>query len=212
MASQTQILELERILSQIRLSTNPSQTRGYFTQAVQILSDINYLSEFRCQLGIKLIGAETPEKLHEPSEILKNAIVYYKNQLANPPLQKEIKPQIDQTQIRIELEKQIILSENIKLKQAEERRLKLQANVSFTFLAFLLPVLGGIYFMKTAINYETFNPKDPLTWIDQANFGKLEMLIIVFEVIVFGFSKWAYGKYKNTFLSYYYEKFRARIS
>jgi hypothetical protein len=214
LANPNQILELERLLPQIRQSSQPSQARGYFTQVVKILEDIDTVSEFKFQLSIKLIGANTIQELQEPIEILKNAIEYYKEQLENTPKQSEPKPKIPQTQLqnRVDAEKQKVLSENAKLKQEEERRLKYWGNFWFACLVFFIPLVCGCYFVIALFNFKTMRLEDPTSWIDDDKFGKLEFLIIAFEAVIVGFCGWAYKKHRTNFVSWYYERQRVKIN
>ena len=169
---------------------------------------------------MRLIGADTVHKLHEPTEILKNAIEYYKKQLANPPSPPpppEPKPQVAQPQIaqaqnRIDLEKQKALSENAKLKQAEEKRLKSWGSLLFASLVFLIPLVCGIYFIVALFKFKTMILADPTSWIDRNKFGDLEFLIILFELVVIGACGWIYKKYKTVFVLWVYERHRTKIS
>lgn len=113
----------------------------------------------------------------------------------------------------IEAEIKLILETNsdelVKLREREKRSLNFQAKLIFIVLVSIIPILSTVYFVKTLINWKTLNIIDPLTWVNQDKFGKLEFLVIVVEIIVIGGSIATYKKFKNGFFHWYYNRFKA---
>ncbi|MBK9380915.1 MAG: hypothetical protein IPN39_06270 [Chitinophagaceae bacterium] len=93
--------------------------------------------------------------------------------------------------------------------EKEEKRLKLTANILFIIFCFAIPLIVTIYLLMVLISPNAvFN--DPLTWIDVANFGKLEFIIIPIEAILIPTSIYLFKKYRKTFVLWFYEYFKTK--
>src|SRR5690606_25698106 len=89
-------------------------------------------------------------------------------------------------------------SKYVRLAQAEIKRLSLLSTISYSILCFTIPFLVILYLGSVLINKD-FVWSDPLTYINQENFSKLEFLIAVIEGLIIYGSIWIYKKYRQGF-------------
>ena len=97
-----------------------------------------------------------------------------------------------------------------KYKLKEKNRILTISNLIFVFIVFIIPFLITYYLLKTLVNWNNLELTNPLTWINNEHFGKLEFIIIVFEILIIGGSVFIYRKYSDNFSSYWYEKIRLK--
>lgn len=209
LATPVQISKLESLLLDIKRTNDVPKIRGYFSSVQQILNDINSLSQFSSDLGFRLIGADTEAKLREPTQILENAIDYYKRHAPLVPPKEQPTTSIINKENPINKELQI---QNNQLLKAEKKRLEKQANILFASLVFFVPLVCGIYFVVALFKFKTMDWSDPTTWIDGEKFGNLEFLIILFEGIVVTISTLVYKNKKANFVSWFYEWQKVKIN
>lgn len=227
-ATKEQISHLQTIYDNLqKLWYSIEDKKGMLLQATQALKDIDYFSEFYQQIYRLKKDYKSHIDFNEPINILKNAINYYKIQdvepneeqynfsrpiiIENPKViepSKLIEKQALVTPIKQDLEK--IKLENIKLRNIEQKRLELQAKILFRIIVFLIPVIFGLYFIKVGFNWNELKWKDPLTWVDVNNFSKIELLIVIFEIIVIGLSCKIYDKFYDSFALWYYNKYKLK--
>lgn len=100
-------------------------------------------------------------------------------------------------------------SKFVKLERAEVKRLKIYSTIIFTGICFILPTLVLIYLCSVLINKDcTWN--DPLTYINQTNFGKLELIIGIVETLLIGGSICFFKKFRIDFSNWFINKFKTK--
>jgi len=101
-------------------------------------------------------------------------------------------------------------SKYVRLAQAEIKRLSTFSTISYFFLCFIIPSLILWYLGSVLINKDLIW-SDPLTYINQENFSKLELIVTIFEgLIIFGSIK-IYNKYRLGFKNWFIRKFKTKL-
>jgi hypothetical protein len=101
-------------------------------------------------------------------------------------------------------------SKYVRLAQAEIKRLSLLSTISYSILCFTIPFLVLLYLGSVLINKD-FVWSDPLTYINQENFSKLEFLIAVIEGLIIYGSIWIYKKHRQGFKNWFIKMFKTKI-
>lgn len=100
-------------------------------------------------------------------------------------------------------------SKFVKLERAELKRLRIYSTFIFIVLCFILPTIILIYLHSVLINKDyTWN--DPLTYINQTNFGKLELIIGIVETLIIGGSIYIFKKFRIDFFNWFINKFKTK--
>jgi len=97
----------------------------------------------------------------------------------------------------------------LKLLGKEEKLLKFWGNVIFFLLVFLIPALTLLYFWNVLVSPDA-NWRDPLTWIEEDTFGKLQLIVSIVKTIIIGGSITIYIKYRKEFVSWFHEKLETK--
>jgi len=112
-------------------------------------------------------------------------------------IEAEIKITLETTSNELEL-----------FKSTEKRKLDRRSAVILFLLIFGLPIAITAYFLSVLVNWTSLSLNEPLSWINNENFGKLEFLLIVFEFCVVGLAIFVWRKYRSKFKNYWYNKFK----
>ncbi len=101
-------------------------------------------------------------------------------------------------------------SKFVLLEKAELKRLGRYSNILFTIICFSLPTLVLAYLLNVLINKD-LTWSDPLTYINQENFSKLELIVTIVESILIIGSFNAFKKYRFKFKEWFVTKLRTKI-
>lgn len=98
----------------------------------------------------------------------------------------------------------------IKLLGKEEKRLKFWGNVIFFGIISIIPALALWYLWNVIVSPDAIW-NDPLTWIVEDAFAKLELIVSIIETLIIGGSITIYIKYRKKFVSWFHKKLETKF-
>lgn len=98
----------------------------------------------------------------------------------------------------------------LKLKLKETKRLGMWSNILFFILIFIIPALTLWYLFSVLINPDLIW-NDPMTYINESAFSKLEFIVTIFEVGILGLAIYLYRKYRKRFVEWYVKRFSTKF-
>ena len=101
-------------------------------------------------------------------------------------------------------------SKYVRLAQAEMKRLSIYSIISYSVLCFVIPFLILLYLGNVLINKDLIWT-DPLTYINQENFNKLELIVTIFEGLIIFSSIKIFNKYRIGFKSWFIKTFETKL-
>jgi len=98
----------------------------------------------------------------------------------------------------------------LKLKIKETKRLTRTGNILFFISIFLIPALTLWYLLSVLINKDLIW-NDPLTYINESAFSKLEFIVSFFEIAILSLAIYLFQKYRKRFVDWFTERFSTKF-